>query len=276
MSDPGIPSWINGQPDTWLPASDRGLAYGDGLFETIRIGARGPVLLDYHLQRLEQGLQRLGIGLSRQQVEQELLAYPGLQLPGVVKLIVTRGSGGRGYGISGAASPTRILSFHPAPDYPAHFYQQGIRLFPCQTRLGINSALAGIKHLNRLEQVLARQEWQQGDDFQEGLMCDSNGAAVEGVMSNFFIVETGTVSTPSVTGSGVAGVMRRWLLEQFAAQGLVVEETQITLDRFRVADERFFCNSVLGVWPVAHFEHFHWPVGPVSRLAQQLIRSRLF
>lgn len=277
MSDPVIiPVWINGQPQDRLPVSDRGLAYGDGLFETILVTSRGPVLADYHLDRLEQGLLRLRIGLPRQQVVEWLLAWPGLNTSGVAKLIVTAGSGGRGYSRAGASLPLCIFSHHPAPVYPAAFYEQGIRVFPCATRLGCNPQLAGVKHLNRLEQVLARNEWGSIDEFQEGLVCDQTGRPVEGTMSNLFLVESGQVVTPPLDQCGVAGVMRRWLLEQLPLQGLNVSETPVTLDRFRLAEERFFCNSVLGVWPVSHFQQDRWPVGPVTRLAQQLIRSHFF
>ena len=273
---PDFPVWINGQPATGLPVSDRGLAYGDGLFETIRITAAGPVLLDYHLDRLQLGLQRLAIPLSQDTVRRELLSFPGIRHTGVVKLIVTRGSGGRGYAPAGATEPRRILQHFPLPDYPDAWFDQGIRVFPCQTRLGCNPALAGIKHLNRLEQVLARAEWEGSAQFQEGLLCDVHGNLVEGVMSNVFMVEQGRVLTPQLDQCGVAGTLRRWLMEQLRGQGLDVIETRITVDAFRVAAERFFCNSVFGVWPVAHFEDQHWTPGPVSRLAQQLIRAHWF
>ena len=272
---PFIPVWIDGQPADGLPVTDRGLAYGDGLFETLLITARGPVLADYHLDRLALGLQRLGLNLTRQHVEKTLLAYPGYHQPGIVKLIVTAGSGGRGY-LRGDARPVTLLSHFPFPSHPAAYYEQGIRLFPCRTRLGRSPALAGLKHLNRLEQVLARNEWGSLDEYQEGLVCDLDGRPVEGTLSNLFIVEGSTALTPPLDNCGVAGVMRRWLLEQLPAAGVQVKETPITLERFRLAGERFFCNSVFGVWPVAHFEQDHWPVGPVARLAQQLIRSHFF
>lgn len=271
-----IPVWINGQPGDRVSVTDRGLAYGDGLFETIRVTASGPVLLDYHLQRLQLGARRLGLALSMDLVQAELLAWPGLQVPGVIKLLVTRGSGGRGYSPAGTADPLRVLQHFPLPVYPATWYEQGIRVFPCQTRLGVNPQLAGLKHLNRLEQVLARAEWEGTERFQEGLVCDQDGNPVEGVMSNLFIAMDGQVQTPSLTQCGVAGVMRRWLMEALSREGVAVTETLVTADGFRVADERFFCNSVLGVWPVAHFEEHSWAPGPVSRLAQQLIRSHWF
>lgn len=277
MSDTAaIPVWINGQPDTRVPVTDRGLAYGDGLFETVRIAGQQPVLLDYHLDRLMLGCRRLHIPLQRDALLAELAAWSGMSRPGVVKLMITRGSGGRGYAPTSDLEPRRILQHFPLPEYPDAWFQQGIRVFPCVNRLGHSPLLAGIKHLNRLEQVLARAEWDGIDQFQEGLVCDLNGSPIEGTMSNLFIVQNQQVLTPRLDQCGVAGVMRRWLMEQFRAAGLDVMETTITLDGFRVADERFFCNSVFGVWPVARFEDNRWSPGPVSRLAQQLIRSHWF
>lgn len=277
MSKPcEIPDWINGQPVTGLPVSDRGLAYGDGLFETIRIAPAGPILLEYHLERLQSGLQRLAIPLSLDTIRSELSLFPGTYQPGILKLMVTRGSGGRGYAPTGATEPRRILQHFPLPTYPDAWYEHGIRVFPCRTRLGCNPSLAGIKHLNRLEQVLARAEWEESTQYQEGVMQDVHGSLVEGVMSNVFIVDQGRVLTPLLDRCGVAGTLRRWLMEQLRGQGVEVIETRITMDAFRVAAECFFCNSVYGVWPVARFEDQHWTPGPVSRLAQQLFRNHWF
>lgn len=276
MSEQAAPSvWINGQPESRLPVSDRGLAYGDGLFETIRITSRGPVLLDYHLDRLMLGCRRLHIPLQREAMLAELERWPGFTVPGVIKLIVTRGSGGRGYAPA-VMEPCRILQHFPVPVYPDAWFEQGIGVFPCQTRLGQVPELVGIKHLNRLEQVLARGEWEGTERYQEGLVCDLHGCPVEGTMSNLFIVRDQQVQTPRLDHCGVSGVMRRWLMEQFREAGLEVMETTITLDGFRVADDRFFCNSVFGVWPVARYEDACWTPGSLSRFAQQLIRSHFF
>lgn len=258
-----------------MPVSDRGLAYGDGVFETIRITEQGPVLLEYHLDRLMLGCRRLHIPLQREALQVELARWPGFAVPGVVKLIVTRGSGGRGYAPA-PMEPCRILQHFPLPIYPDSWYTDGIRVFACRTRLGCGPELAGLKHLNRLEQVLSRSEWEGSETYQEGLVCDQQGCPVEGTMSNFFIVRDRQVQTPRLDQCGVHGVMRRWLLEQFRGAGLEVMETTITLDGFRVADERFFCNSVFGVWPVARFEDAVWTPGPLSRFAQQLIQSHFF
>lgn len=268
-----IPPWVNGRPANGVPLSDRGLAYGDGVFETIRVTRQGPVLFSQHMQRLQTGLQRLGIPHDWATLEQEILRYPVWQQPGVVKLIVTRGQGGRGYSGANVEGPTRVFSCHPVPVYPDVYPFQGISVFPCQTRLSTNPLLAGIKHLNRLEQVLARQEW-HGDEHQEGLMLDQQQQVIEGVFSNVFLVRNGVLATPDLDHCGVEGVMRRWLLEQFDDAGLAVNVGQVTLQDIELADEWFFCNSVYGIWPVRQWQHKTWSVGSLTRQAQQWVKDR--
>ncbi|TNC90348.1 MAG: aminodeoxychorismate lyase [Alcanivorax sp.] len=272
MPDNGVDvsTWFNGQPGDRLSVFDRGLAYGDGVFETIRITPQGPVLLDFHLQRMRKGLDRLGIDCHWDSLEAEIRAYPGLRQPAVVKVVCTRGVGGRGYATSQVQGPTRVISTHPLPQYPQHYAARGVSIFSCRQRLSINPALAGIKHLNRLEQVLARQEW-DSDDYQEGLMLDSLGRVVEGVFSNLFLVRGGRVITPNLEQAGVEGVMRRWLLDQFASQGISTHVGQITLQDIQLADEWFFCNSVYGVWPVRQWENRTWAVGDMAGRAQQWV-----
>ena len=181
------PCWIDGVPAEALPATDRGLQYGDGLFETLALRAGRIVLLKQHLDRLQEGCERLGMAMpDRELLRRELSAAASDQSDAVLKLMLTRGSGGRGYRPPSEAKPRRILFLHPWPSYPAAWGEQGIRLHLCRTRLAHQPQLAGIKHLNRLEQVLARAEWDEADGFQEGLMLDLDGAVVEGTMSNVF------------------------------------------------------------------------------------------
>ena len=156
-------SWIDGQPATALNLQNRGLAYGDGLFETIAVRGAQPSLLDGHLARLALGCQRLAINTDLALVRDELLRYASQLGEGVVKLILTRGDSQRGYAPAVDAAPRRILQGSPLPRYPVEHAEHGVRLFPCQTRLGEQPLLAGLKHLNRLEQVLARTEWQDSD-----------------------------------------------------------------------------------------------------------------
>nr|WP_298136765.1 aminodeoxychorismate lyase [uncultured Pseudomonas sp.] len=267
-------SWVDGQPADSLALTDRGLAYGDGLFETIAITAGVPSLFDRHLQRLSHGCVRLGIPFDEPAVRAELLAFSQMLGDGVAKLILTRGDGLRGYAPPQAAQPRRVLLGGAKPDYPAANAAQGIRLFPCVTRLAEQPALAGLKHLNRLEQVLARAEWQDAEHA-EGLMRDINGRVVEGVYSNLFIVTGGRLATPDLSRCGVAGVMRAELLARAAALGLPCEVRDIDFDELLAADEVFLCNSLYGIWPVRALHAHDWPVGPLTRKLQAITRDLL-
>ncbi|MPQ66007.1 MULTISPECIES: aminodeoxychorismate lyase [unclassified Pseudomonas] len=267
-------SWVDGRPGDALSLKDRGLAYGDGLFETIAVKAGKPLLLERHLQRLAEGCRRLGIAADHGLVRRELLAYGAALGEGVLKLILTRGDSQRGYAASADAQPRRILQGSPPPTYPEAYQQHGIGLFPCTTRLSEQPLLAGLKHLNRLEQVLARAEWQGGEQA-EGLMLDTSGRVIEGVFSNLFLVRAGVLRTADLSRCGVAGVMRAQLLEEAQALAIPVDISDISLEQFRQADEVFLCNSVYGVWPVRAFADLSWSVGPLTRKLQGIARVLL-
>lgn len=267
-------SWVDGQPAEQLSLLDRGLAYGDGLFETIAVRRGRPRLLARHLARLGEGRQRLHLPLDLSVIEAELLAFCAELGEGVAKLIVTRGDGLRGYAAPAAAQPRRILLGSPAPVYAVENAEQGVRLFPCVTRLAEQPLLAGLKHLNRLEQVLARSEWQD-PAYAEGLMCDTSARVIEGVFSNLFLVRDGVLLTADLSRCGVAGVMRAELLQQAAAQGIALQVRDISRDELLAADEVFLCNSLYGIWPVRELQGHDWPVGPLTRKLQALIRSLL-
>jgi len=267
-------SWVDGQPGDSLSIKDRGLAYGDGLFETLAVKAGQPVLLERHLQRLADGCRRLGIVADHPLIRRELLAYSAALGEGVLKLILTRGDSQRGYAASADALPRRILQGNPGSSYPQAYQQQGIRLFPCATRLSEQPLLAGLKHLNRLEQVLARAEWQDAEHA-EGLMLDTSGRVIEGVFSNLFLVHQGVLFTADLSRCGVAGVMRAQLLEEAKALAIPVDISDISLEQLRQADEVFLCNSVYGVWPVRAFADLSWSVGPLTRKLQSIARALL-
>ena len=255
---------IDGRPADAVPVADRGLHYGDGLFETIAVFHGRPCLWQAHLHRLSLGCQRLGIPLP----DSDSLAAEARQLcagvdRGVLKLIVTRGEGGRGYRPPSKAQPRRIFSLHPWPDYPAASWQEGVQVRWCETPLGLNPALAGIKHCNRLEQVLARAEW---DDpaVAEGLMCDVRGQVIEGTMSNLFVLKDGRLHTPPLDQCGIAGIARGVLMELAAVQGWSCQSVALTRDEVMQADGLLLSNAVIGLWPVAqlagrHYDPVHWP-----------------
>ena len=257
---------IDGIETDVIDAGDRGLQYGDGLFETVAVEQGRPQRWPRHMARLQAGCERLGIvppdeSILRDEVH-TLCAER--EEPAVLKVIITRGCGGRGYRAPANSTPRRILSLHPWPDYPPAWYREGVRVRVCRTRLGLHPALAGLKHLNRLEQVLARSEWDR-PDIAEGLMLDAGGRVVEGTMTNLFVVMDGRLVTPALTNCGIAGIMRREVMEVAEAMGLSCSEEELGLDDVEEADELFLTNCLIGVWPVRELDGRSFRVGPTCR-----------
>jgi 4-amino-4-deoxychorismate lyase len=267
-------AWVDGQPLDALALNNRGLAYGDGLFETIAVRNGQASLLDRHLRRLALGCERLAIAVEPALVADEVERFALAMGTGVLKLILTRGDGPRGYATDPDSAPRRILQAGPAPAYPAEHARHGVRLFACTTRLAEQPLLAGLKHLNRLEQVLARAEWRD-PALAEGIVRDSSGRLIEGVYSNLFLVRDGVLSTPDLSRCGVAGVMREALLEYAGAQGIETRVSDLWPADLAAADEVFVCNSVYGVWPVLGQAALAWPAGPVTRKLQGIARALL-
>jgi 4-amino-4-deoxychorismate lyase len=241
--------------------SDRGFQFGDGLFETIRV-ERGEVQqFDLHWQRLKRGAEVLDIRLPARRILErrcQALAKPSLpdedaSWPAVaaLKLQITRGDTVGGYAAPETLPANVYLSIRPVALNPA-FWQQGIRLRWCRQRLAIQPVLAGLKHSNRLEQVLARREWQQ--DFQEGLMCDTDGYVVEGTASNLFIYSDGQWLTPVLDRCGVAGTMRQQIMAWLAENGQPVLEQRLTMEQVTEATHLLVSNAIIGVWPVAELD----------------------
>ena len=262
---------VNGEPGELIPVSDRGLLYGDGVFETIVVREGCPQHWQRHMNRLQAGCTRLGI----QPFESAQLAAEADSIikgadTGVLKLIVTRGSAGRGYRVAETTVSTRIMQLHPWPEYPAENAEQGVKTKLCEIRLGQNPFLAGIKHLNRLEQVLARQEWID-DDIREGLLMDADGNLVEGTMSNLFIISDGVLMTPDLSRCGVAGIMRTIILELAEQQGLDTRITPISRQALLQADEVFLSNSLIGIWPVVAVGNSMYRKGAITVQLQKLL-----
>lgn len=263
-------TWVDGQLAAGVPVHDRGFAYGDGLFETIKVIGRQPQLLDRHLQRLESGCRRLGIPCDPVSLGAQILTFSAELGDGVAKLMLTRGDGLRGYASPQPCQPRTVLMGAPTPAYPRAHAEHGVCLYPCATRLAEQPALAGLKHLNRLEQVLARGEWQD-PAFAEGLMRDMSGRVIEGVFSNIFLVSKGVLQTPSLERCGVAGVMRAEILERAQRAGITVQVCDIALEQLLEAEEVFVCNSLYGIWPVRQLHTHVWSVGALTRKLQGLI-----
>ncbi len=263
---------VNGEARNGVTIHDRGLQYGDGLFETIAIRAGQPLLWDRHLARLLRGCSRLGIEPPPAQ-----LLYEEAQrlcddvARAVLKLTLTRGPGAGGYAPWDSGPPTRLLYLRPWPDYDAANPQTGVDVRICRMRLSRNPSLAGIKHLNRLEQVLARAEWQR--DFAEGLMFDDKDRLIEGTASNIFLVSRGTLLTPDLSEAGVEGVIRESVLEYAHEAALPFEITEISRAQLDDADELFLTNSLIGIWPVRRVESRRYPIGSVTRRLQQSLEE---
>ena len=265
---------VNGQPADSLPLTDRGLQYGDGLFETMRWKNHSVQFWQDHYLRLQKGCQRLDIPCPDEKLldlELKKLAAGTTSEQCVIKLILTRGSGGRGYKLPARVKPTRVLSLYPFPDYPDEYYSQGVRLRLCETRLAHNTALAGIKHLNRLEQVLARNEW-QGNEYAEGLMLDQDENVIEATMSNVFWLKSEKLFTPSIDRCGIAGVMRGRIMQAAEVLNIDIETGKYKLDDLLTSDGIFLSNSVIGLWPVRNLMDKHWTPHPVIHQLNQALQ----
>ena len=263
-----------------LSASDRGLAYGDGVFETIAVIDHQPVLLEPHLLRLFRGLVQLRFEVvpERNRLQQDIEALAQTVTRGVIKVIVTRGEGGRGYTPPAHGEPTVVLSQHDWPVYPSDYWQQGIDVLVCGTRLAQQPTLAGSKHLNRLEQVLASQEYAQAQ-CPEGLMLDTKDQLVCATKSNVFLVKGKSLLTPKLDQCGIQGVMRNTVMDLAKKFGFAVSEQRLTMAQLQQADEVFLTSSIMGIWPVANVrmgsdDSLIIPVGAHTRALQYALQQR--
>lgn len=260
---PGV--LINGKPRRRLPVTDRGLQYGDGLFETIAIVKGRPALWDQHIRRLQLGCERLLLPLpDRDQLAHEALSLTEGVDRGVLKITYTAGEGQRGYSRPDPLRPIRILQCLQAPAFPDDFWHSGIDIGYCALRLTGQGPICGIKHLGRIEQVLARREV-DGRGLSEGLMLTESGEVVEGTATNLFAVKDGRLLTPPIVTAGVRGVMRDYMLELAVAAGVEVEERALDPLALDAADELFLTNSLIGLWPVRSLERRRYSCGPVGR-----------
>lgn len=236
--------------------NDRGLTYGHGLFETILYRYGEFPLIKWHLQRISGDAQKLGISIQSQQIEDYLNLFLGrLQhnkiTEGVVKVIVTAGVGGRGYAAPDSITPSVICTYASLPENIKGPSQEGIAVRCCEHRLPINRPLAGIKHLNRLDQIIARGEW-NNSNYDEGLLSTVDDQLIEGISANLFLKDAmGNWLTPDLTLVGVCGVMRSVLLEKlFSNSHITIKVAEIDVKQLHSCKEMFVCNSIRGIVPV--------------------------
>ncbi len=252
-------SWIDGTPAALVPAIDRGLQYGDGLFESMRVRAGHIRFIEMHLDRLYSGATRLGLNPPlREQLRSEWQSAAEQLTVGVLKFVLTRGDAlQRGYSPAGLNQVRRLLLGYP--DVPTRLPDR-LAIWHCAMRLGENPWLAGMKTLNRLEQVLATDEWQRagaahGLALHEGLLSASGGALVSGTCSNIFWRSDARLFTPALDRCGVSGVMRRVVMRESDALGFAVTETMADMESLLHAEEVFMTNIRWQVLPVGvlHF-----------------------
>lgn len=267
--------YANGEIQDHIAVDDRALQYGDGLFETIAIRHNEPRLWSFHIDRLARGCALLNFRMPAQGdllqgVEHVLQSsnVPGAYA--VVKIIISAGSGKRGYGRKRVESPSiwyRAFMNRPLPNTD---YENGVDVTICATRLASGSAFAGLKTLNRMEQVLARSELQDTKYF-EGFTFDADDNLICASMSNVFLVKDNVIFTPAVDRSGVAGVMRRFIIETLHENGIEVVVRSVSRDSLLTADEVFLSNSQFGVLPVRSCDKHEWPIGDLTRRSMALL-----
>lgn len=244
---------VNGSPAGSLSPHDRGLAFGDGVFRTLRMEGGVPIWWDDHYAKLVADCRQLRLsGPTRSEWEQDIAWLAARRPDAVLKLVVTRGIGPRGYRVPDLPFPTRVAVASVLPPSPDPVDASGATLRVCDLRLGHQPALAGAKHLNRLENVLARMEW---DDpaIDEGLLLDTEGGVISGVMSNLFILHQGAWLTPSLAQCGVAGVTRARLMGVLSAR-----EARFGLERLMQADAVLLSNSLIRLRWVARLQDRRW------------------
>lgn len=246
---------VNGRPGGQISVLDRGLQFGDGLFETLAVMHGRPCLWDRHLQRLNSGCAQLGIPApDTTLIEKEARVLLQGMDRAILKILVTRGPAERGYTPPQLPAPTRILYAFSWRGPAAHSGKAVVRI--CSQRLGLNPYLAGVKHLNRLEQVLGRAEW--SDNVLECIMLDVDGFVIEGTSSNIFLLKRGGLYTPRLDRCGVAGVVRGLVFDVAARMGTPVHQVQLSLADVLEAEALFLTSSLLGVCAISRLQNMEW------------------
>jgi 4-amino-4-deoxychorismate lyase len=268
---------VNGVRDAAVSVLDRGLQFGDGLFETIACIKRRPRFLPLHLERLEFGCERLRIATPNlEEIAAEVEGLAREVERSIVKVLVTAGEAvARGYGRSGNETATRITLRYSWPREAVARLHDGVMVRTLTLRLGENPRLAGLKHCNRLEQVLARAELAMDPKLAEGIVFSSSGNLVSATSSNVFLVRESCLLTPRIDLCGVAGVMRRVVLREARQVGIPTRECELRAQDVQDADEVFLTNARIGIWPVRTLDARELTIGPVTRHLQSVLAPLL-
>jgi len=262
---------VNGSPYGTISPLDRGLAYGDGIFRTMKVVDGLPQCWPLHYQKLVADCGAIGIvcpGAEVLMADIQLLF--SADETAVAKIIITRGESERGYSLPAVTTPMRVIIKSAVPQIPDTSYSAGVKLAVCETRLSHQPRLAGIKHLNRLDNVMARMEWHD-PSIMDGILLDTQHHVIECTAANIFARFGNTLVTPSLAKCGVAGVTRQRILEFAHTLDLQIKVEHITLEGLLQADETVICNSLYGALPVREIQ------GKVIKVTQlaHLIRGAL-
>lgn len=263
--------WVNGVQADTVSVSDRGFSYGDGIFTTIKVVDGHCQLLTQHLIRLQQGITALAISQIDFKALLDDIKGKALTLhSGVIKIVITRGIGQRGYSSVGCDSPTTVVSTNPLPSHYELWQQQGIDIGVSTVALGINPLTAGLKHLNRLEQVLVKQ---QVDEYgwADALVLDCQACIIETSMANIFWRTGDVLYTPSLDFSGVKGLVRQEIMALAQQWSLPMVEDRFKLSSIFDSDEIFITNCLMGVVPITGIESKSYAIGDLTRRLQKSI-----
>lgn len=264
---------VDGLPADAVPVDDRGFTYGDGVFRTLAMRNGRAQWWPQQYAKLAADCGALHITPpAESDLRQDLQTIAGQSPDCALRITVTRGSGGRGYAVPENAKSRRVVSANPLPEYPAHWPEQGINVRVCTLRLATQPRLAGIKHLNRLENVLARTEWSD-PAIAEGLLLDEAGHVIEGTRCNVFIVEDGALVTPDLSCCGVSGVTRELVIAAASRHDLRCQIAPINRARLEAATEILLVNSLIGVWPVAALERYRWSNFKIAPLVRKWLNA---
>lgn len=251
---------INGSFNGAISALDRGFSYGDGVFRTIKVVRGVPEHWPVHYQTLVKDCSAIGIVCPSADIFisdfEQLFSIE--ELTSVAKIIITRGEGARGYKPPAITTPMRVMIKADMPDYPQHYFSEGVMLHLCETRVSHQPKLAGIKHLNRLENVLARMEWHD-PVIADGLMLDIANNVIECTAANIFARYDDILVTPQLDQCGVAGITRKQIMARAHTLKLKTAIERLDLDKLLSADEVIICNSIFGVWQVRQLKSQKWP-----------------
>jgi len=267
---------INGENNNPISPHDRGIHYGDGIFETMLCKNGRILFLQDHLNRLERGCEFLHINFpGREILLNEINSLTDKNSNCIIKIIISRGPGGRGYKIPELQTPTRIVFSYPLPGNLSDIQKNGVSLEFCRRKLSCPEGFSDIKHTNRLEYILARNEITDPDIY-DGILCDTSGNIIETTSSNIFWLKNNIIFTPDLSECGLKGIMRNFLLNKPADNGANAGRNKIEIrtgnfspDMIADADEVFITNSVIGVVPVIRIDGIEFKPGMTTKLFQK-------